>query len=136
MTKPRLRPAAVATLLALLTPLAALAHSTVKRTDPASGSVLAASPAQVVLEFNEPARLISVTAVVPGQAERKLETAPSGTATSFTIKNPRLAKGRNELQWKALSEDGHPIDGTIILAIKPEAAAPKSTSPDRDGGRR
>jgi copper resistance protein C len=122
MTIPYLRPAAMAVLLTLSVSFAASAHSTLKRTDPASGSVLAASPATVVIEFNEPARLIAVAVAAPGQPERKLELPPSGSATSFTIKSPGLAKGRNELKWKALSKDGHPIGGTIILVVKPGAA--------------
>ena len=36
---------------------AALAHSTVTSTDPPSGSILPASPARIVIDFNEPARL-------------------------------------------------------------------------------
>lgn len=124
MTKPSLRPATVAVLLALLAPLAALAHSTVKRTDPASGSVLAASPAQVTIEFGEPARLTSVVAAAPGQDERKLEFTPTGSATLFTVANPDLPQGRSELKWKALSKDGHPVSGTIVLTIDPAAKPP------------
>ncbi|HTO75491.1 MAG TPA: copper resistance CopC family protein [Thermoanaerobaculia bacterium] len=97
------------------------AHSTLKKTVPASGSVLTASPEEVRIEFNEPARLTSVVVESAGQNERRLEFAPSGSATSFTIREPKLANGRNEVRWKALSKDGHPISGTIILVIKPSA---------------
>ncbi len=112
----------LAILLALLVPLAALAHSTVKRTVPASGSVLAASPAQVSIEFGEPASLTSVVVEAAGHPDRKLEFTPAGSATQFTIKDPGLSAGRSELKWKALSKDGHPISGTIILVVKPGAA--------------
>ena len=124
MTTLRARASTAGLLLAIfatLSPLAALAHSTVKRTDPASGSVLAASPASVLIEFNEAARLTSVVVVTGDKPERKLEFEPSGAATSFTVKKPALEKGRNEIKWKALSSDGHPIAGTIILVIKPTA---------------
>lgn len=118
--RPMLRPAAIL-LLAALAPVAALAHSTLKRTDPASGAVLATSPPSVVLEFNEPARLTSVVAVAADQSERKLEFTPSGSATTFTVAEPSLEAGRNELRWKALSKDGHPVSGTVILVIKPKS---------------
>lgn len=127
-----LRAAAAAVLLAALVPLAAFAHSTLKRTDPASGSVLAASPASILLEFGEPARLTSVVAVAADQSERKLEFTPSGSATAFTVAEPGLAPGRNELRWKALSKDGHPVSGTIILVIRKDAAtAPAGNSRKR-----
>ena len=107
----------------------ALAHSTLKKTVPASGSVLAASPDEVLIEFNEPARLTSVVVESAGQEERRLEFSPSDSATSFTIRAPKLANGRNELRWKALSKDGHPIGGSIIVVIKPGAEAKAPPSP-------
>lgn len=122
-----LRAAAIA-LAVILLPLTALAHSTLKRTDPASGAVLSASPPSVVLEFNEPARLTSVVVVAADQSERKLEFKPGDSATLFTVAAPELSPGRNELRWKALSKDGHPVSGTVILVLKPAAAPSGSPS--------
>ena len=121
MRTPRIRANVLAILLAVIAPLAASAHSTVKRTSPASGSVLSASPARIVIELNEEARLTSVVAVAADETERKLPFSPAGSALSFTVEAPGLAAGRNEVRWKALSKDGHPIAGTIILVIKPAA---------------
>jgi methionine-rich copper-binding protein CopC len=109
-----------AALLALL-PFAVHAHSTLKQTIPASGSVLTTSPPEVLIQFNEAARLTSVVAAAGEKAERKLSFEPAGSATSFTVKEPTLEKGRNEIRWKALSSDGHPIAGSIIIVIKPSA---------------
>jgi copper resistance protein C len=117
----RLLPAMLISLFAMT----AFAHSTVKSTVPASGSILTASPPEVVINFNEPARLVSVLITSVGAAERKLQFTPAGEAASFTIAAPALANGRNEIKWRALSRDGHPINGTIILVVK-SAAAPAS----------
>ncbi len=106
----------------------ALAHSTVKNTVPVSGSVLPASPEEVVINFNEAARITSIVVVEAGKPGRKLDFMPSGSATSFMVHHPGLANGRNEIQWKALSKDGHPIEGSIIVVIKP-GAAPSSPKP-------
>lgn len=111
----------------------ALAHSTVKSTVPVSGSILPASPAEITINFNEAARVTSFVLVAPGVPERKLEFMPSGSSTSFMVHDPKLATGRNELKWKALSKDGHPIEGSIIVVIKPGAApssAPTSQNHD------
>jgi methionine-rich copper-binding protein CopC len=97
----------------------ALAHSVVKSVEPKSGSVLLVSPAEVVITFNEPARLTSVTLAEAGMPERKLDfTPPSGSADKYTLPAPKLGSGRNEIKWKALSKDGHPISGSIIIVIR------------------
>lgn len=101
----------------------AIAHSTVKSTMPASGAILSESPATVSIEFNEAARLTAVVAASADGDERKLTFEPVSSATSFTILAPRLAPGRNEVRWTALSKDGHPIKGTIIIVVKPGADA-------------
>jgi methionine-rich copper-binding protein CopC len=106
----------------------ALAHSTVKSTAPVSGSILPASPAEVTITFNEPARMTSIVVAEAGKPERKLEFMPGGSATVFMVHNPNLATGRNEIKWTALSKDGHPISGSIIIVIKP-GAAPSSPKP-------
>lgn len=98
------------------------AHSTVHSTTPASGSVLPATPAKITIEFNEAARLATVVVAVANGAERKLEFTPQASAKTFTIAEPKLAPGRNEVRWTALSKDGHPISGIIILVIKPPSA--------------
>ncbi len=102
----------------------ALAHSTVKSTVPASGAVVNRSPDSVFINFNEPARMTSVVVAETGKADRKLEfTPPSGSTTSFRIPAPDLGAGRNEIKWKALSKDGHPISGSIIIVVKAGATS-------------
>lgn len=101
--------------------VAALAHSTVKSTVPASNSTVPASPPEVVINFNEPARLVAVVVARAGASERKLQFTPVGESTSFTIAAPQLENGRNEINWRALSKDGHPVSGTIVIVVKPDA---------------
>ena len=103
----------------ILSAAPALAHSTVKSTIPASGSVVNRSPESVFINFIEPARMTSVVVAGTGGEERKLEfTPPSGSTTTFRIPEPKLGAGRNEIKWKALSKDGHPISGSIIIVMK------------------
>ncbi|MEZ5958578.1 MAG: copper resistance protein CopC [Hyphomonadaceae bacterium] len=96
----------------------AAAHTTLEQTSPASGSVLTESPAQLTLTFGEPTRLTSV-AVATASGERRLDFTPAGSATTFTVASPQLAAGRNEIRWRALSRDGHPVDGSIIIVVRP-----------------
>jgi methionine-rich copper-binding protein CopC len=101
----------------------ALAHTTVISTSPKSGSVLDQSPAVIEINFREAARLTSVVVLEAGKPERQLEFTPGGSAVSFKLQDPQLAPGRNEIQWKALSHDGHAINGSLILTIKPAVPA-------------
>ena len=100
------------------------AHSTIKSTSPSSGSILSASPDRISIEFNEAARLTAVIVAAADGSERKLAFAPESSDTVFTIEAPQLAEGRNEVRWTALSKDGHPITGTIIIVVRPGAATP------------
>jgi methionine-rich copper-binding protein CopC len=113
----------------------ALAHSTVKSTVPVNGSILPSSPPEIVINFNQEARLTSIVVVEPGKPERKLEFMPGGAAISFMVHDPKLSTGRNEIKWKALSKDGHPIEGTFIVVIKPGAkpSAPPATHQEHQG---
>ncbi len=98
----------------------ASAHTTLERASPASGSVLAESPDQVTLSFGEPTRLTAVS-VTTASGDRRVEFTPAGSATTFTVAAPELAPGRNEIVWRALSRDGHPVQGSIIIVIRPPA---------------
>jgi methionine-rich copper-binding protein CopC len=106
----------------------ALAHSKVKETSPKSGSILLQSPPEVVITFGEPARLTSVILAEAGMPERKLAFAPAGSSTTFELPEPKLGSGRNEIKWKALSKDGHPISGSIVITIREGLAMPEGSA--------
>lgn len=108
--------------LFVLPAASSLAHTTVTSTMPKNGSVLEQSPPIIEISFRETARLTSVVVIEAGKASRRLTFAPSGSATVFKIENPHLAPGSNQIQWKALSMDGHAMGGSLILVIKPVAA--------------
>lgn len=115
-------------LIALVLPAhAVLAHTTLASTSPRSEAVLPASPPVIEITFRAPANLTSVVVVAPGQDGRPLEFEPKASATTFRIPHPALVAGRNEIQWKALSKDGHVVSGSLVLTIdataKPAAAA-------------
>lgn len=109
----------VLTALALLVVLAssAQAHTSLRSSSPASGSVLTESPAVFSLTFLEPVRVTSLV-LVTAAGERQLEFAPVGSAVTFTVTGPGFVAGRNEVRWKALSQDGHVIEGSVIIVIR------------------
>ena len=110
--------ACVAALMCIAT--LANAHTNVRVASPKSGAVLERSPPTIEIKFEHPVRMTSVVVLAAAaQPERKLQFSPAESASAFTVANPGLAPGRNEIQWKALSRDGHVIGGSLILVIKP-----------------
>jgi methionine-rich copper-binding protein CopC len=110
---------AIVTASVLIAPAtAAFAHTALKGSNPASGSVLAQSPLVLTLTFLEPARLTYLALVTPA-GERRLQFVPGGSALTFSSPKPGLTQGRNEIRWRALSRDGHVVEGSIIVVLRP-----------------
>jgi methionine-rich copper-binding protein CopC len=113
--------AIVALGLSMTVPAVGFAHTALSSSVPKSGSELTVSPATIEIQFREPARLTSVVLVAADMSERKLEFTASEKPNTFTVKDPKLASGRNEILWKALSKDGHVATGSLIFTLKPKA---------------
>lgn len=104
----------------LFLPLIVLAHTSVSSTTPKSGSELQQSPPAIEITFRGEARLTSVVVIGADKSERKLDFTPKASAATFKVPNPELEAGRNEIQWKALSKDGHVVSGSLVLTIAPK----------------
>ena len=109
--------AVAASALALGVALAAQAHTTVRSSNPASGSVLTTSPPVFEVVFAERVKLTSLL-LVNKAGERKLAFKSTASALKFSSAKPGLALGRNEIRWTALSLDGHVIKGSIIIVLR------------------
>ncbi|MGC6328924.1 copper resistance CopC family protein [Rhizorhabdus sp. FW153] len=104
-------------LISIAVPAAVQAHTALRSSSPASGSVLTQSPPVLTLVFLEPASLTSLT-LVTAAGERQLSFTPTGRALTFTAARPGFARGRNEIRWRALSRDGHVVEGSIIVVLR------------------
>jgi methionine-rich copper-binding protein CopC len=96
------------------------AHTALKSSNPASGSVLTQSPPSLTLTFIEPSRLTSLV-LANAEGERRLPFTPARSALTFSAPNPSFVRGRNEIRWRALSRDGHVIEGSIIVVLRTPA---------------
>lgn len=98
----------------------AAAHTALESSTPANGSVLATSPTTAKLVFSE-----SVTPVAKGFALRSTSGDPasigavqrSGKTLTVPIK-ATLASGGYLLSYSVISDDGHPVKGTIAFRVK------------------
>jgi copper transport protein len=120
--------------LALALPVAASAHAYLVRTVPAASVTLSSPPPVVALTFDEAVEprfaVISVTNV-QGQQETAAPLRRSA-ADPNTLVAPlkRIGEGWYLVYWRAISVDGHPVQGVFTFAVGPiPGPQPQFTAP-------
>jgi copper transport protein len=108
----------------LVLPSAASAHAYLIRTVPAASRVLDRAPPNVQLTYDEAVEprfaIISVTS-----ANGRQETtgpprrSPSDPDTLIVTVRPHQAEGWYLVYWRAISVDGHPVQGAFTYAVGP-----------------
>jgi copper transport protein len=115
-------PAAVAAVLAL--PSAASAHAYLIRTEPTASGVLESPPTTAQLTFDEAVEprfaIISVTNA-GGRQETTgaIRRSPANPDTLVVPLRLHLAEGWYLIYWRAISVDGHPVQGAFTYAVGP-----------------
>ena len=143
ISRPAVRPSSalalcVALLLAVMLALPgpAQAHDTLLSTDPADGSALETSPEEVTFTFS--ADILDVSPLVrisDDSGEEVAEIVPTvdGPTATAALDEP-LPAGTYDIQWRVVSSDGHPIEGTLTLTVEQDPAAEESPAAPSDGG--
>lgn len=114
----RLAAALVLFLVALMgAPTVALAHSDIVSTVPEDGATLAEAPAELVFTFSEPllpdfVRFIAMGA--DGTTEDLIVTGVDGAVATVSWPGG-AAPGTWEVQYRVVSQDGHPVNGGITF---------------------
>lgn len=99
----------------------AQAHTHLKDAQPADGSVVNAAPSNIVLKFNEPARVTALTLQKEGEAEQKLAPLPSTPIAEVTVPAPKLAPGKYVVGYRVVSDDNHIMSGKLHFTLDPKA---------------
>ena len=92
----------------------AAAHNSLVSVDPADGSTVAATPAAVVLTFDEPAVALGTQVVVTGPQGRA--NAGAARLVDDTVRQEigrDAPAGRYTVAWRVTSADGHPVTGEL-----------------------
>jgi copper transport protein len=119
--------AAVAGLIALIGLAAAVAtgpapagaHAVVVASSPAAGQVVARSPSEVWVQFDESVRG-DVLTVLDSSGQRVDEDDAELTAQGDTLLatlRPDLPDGTYVLNYRVVSGDGHPVAGSIVFGV-------------------
>jgi copper transport protein len=133
---------ALAILLSLLAPaafpVAALAHASLLRSDPAGGTVVARAPGRMVLHFDQPVQDAGTTAVAASGASVLAGHARVERGDSRALVVPlrhSLGDGDYTVRWRVVSADGHIVSGVVAIGVgrgrpPPQAATTESSTLD------
>ncbi|MGD0714665.1 MAG: FixH family protein [Gaiellaceae bacterium] len=127
--------AALAVAAALVLPGAAFAHAYLVKTVPSASGILNAPPPDVALTYDEAVEPRFAIISVTDAAGRQETTAPvhRSAANPDTLIVPlraHLPEGWYLIYWRAISVDGHPVQGAFTFAVGPnEGPAPQFRVP-------
>ncbi|RWA59908.1 copper resistance CopC/CopD family protein [Mesorhizobium sp.] len=109
---------------AVALPDRAFAHAALINADPVDGAVLAQSPARFSLSFSELVSPLVLNLVRPDGTQLVLTSYRLDDQT-IEIDNPETLKaGTHVLSWRVISEDGHPVGGSVLFSIGAPSAPP------------
>lgn len=97
----------------------AFAHSTKEATVPEDGALLDAAPSEVMIQFDEPATLtrIELTHSHEGETQETRLTPPSEAMDMTHLDAPDLGPGLYTVEWRAMSADGHAVNGSFSFTV-------------------
>lgn len=108
------------------------AHATLLGTDPAEGAVLEASPREVTFTFDEPVSVTGQSVRLFDAAGEELEASAAAEGTTIVADVPdELGEGSYVVVWRAVSDDGHPISGSLTFSVGTPSA--EVVTPDVTG---
>ena len=109
----------------------AQAHTALDSSDPADGSVLLEAPTKIGLTFTDE---ISGSADVPGEAVVVVDGKTQDWQVGFDGREVTLTSAQNELtgsyevNYRAVSADGHPVTGSVSFDVVAPTATTSPTS--------
>jgi len=105
---------------AALAVLPSTKHATLVSSEPAANSHLASPPTRVRLVYSEPieGKLAKVT-IVPATAAPMVLRAGADPRDVHAVIAPvdALGPGSYKVEWRVVSADGHPVDGTFSFTV-------------------
>ena len=111
----------VAVLLALAAPASAFAHASIRGESPSYRQELRVSPRQVVILFDQTVEVLpNAIRVFDATGHDRAGPAPA-IERGLVAPLPTLPRGPYTVRWKALSTDGHVVNGVYTFGVRVKA---------------
>jgi copper transport protein len=104
------------------------AHASLISTKPADGTLLQAMPRHVVLRFSEPVSPLVLAIIEPDGTRLPIDQIEAKGAELLAAVPQGLGTGTHVLTWRVVSEDGHPISGSLVFSLGRHTAPPSTTA--------
>lgn len=122
--------AAMVVLAWLLLVTSALAHASLTAAEPRDGAVMLEVPTKLALSFSEPVSPLALKLIKPDGSSIQLEQFSLKDRT-VEIEAPHgLGQGTHVLSWRVVSEDGHPVGGSVVFSIGAPSASSSAAEAD------
>lgn len=97
----------------------AFAHSAKEGTMPEDGAQLETAPSEVMIQFDEPATLtrVELTHSRDSETQETRLTLPGEAMEMTHLETPDLGPGRYTVDWRAMSADGHAVNGSFSFTV-------------------
>jgi hypothetical protein len=95
----------------------AAAHSKAKETTPGDAATVAAAPL-IGMRFNDAMRITAISLSGPdGEVDLTRETGMEPVTEFRALPPAELPDGIYEVNWRGMSSDGHPMQGSFAFTI-------------------
>ncbi len=114
----------VAILMTGVAPQRVFAHPEIIRTVPEAGSVLSASPDEILVVFNEPVEDTFSSLELLNSQSQRVDAGGGGRSTTddttLRVAIPALEPGVYTAVWQVVGSDGHKIRGNFVFTLRGE----------------
>ncbi|MEF3404736.1 copper resistance CopC family protein [Agromyces sp. CCNWLW203] len=111
----------------------AFAHDELLASSPEPGEVFDQAPAEVALDFSNDIIEVGTAIVVVDHHGGDVEVGePEVVGPRVTASLPADLEGDYQVRWRAVSSDGHPIEGTIDFGVGADATGVWTEEPAHD----
>ena len=114
--------------LLVVQPFSVSAHTSLKNSNPAEGEVIKGDLTKIRLNFDTAIEKTSTVELKTAQGDVISLEKPLiiGNEWSAAVQQ-KLESGTYLIRWKLISEDGHPVEGTIRFDVKAAVASSDAT---------
>ena len=92
-------------------------HSVVSNSDPENGAHLNAAPERLEVSFSKPTRVIKASITHDKNDQNKLTLSTKEPTKLIRFSPAPKDAGNYVVEWRALSEDGHVLKGSLEFSI-------------------